>query len=151
MLRTAPLLMLLACGQTSETDHAGEIGVIGSIETVGAHEVFSRRVTGTNTEIVVSDGVGERVLVSEGTPDRPVLSADGSQVAFVWGKSGYASIWTVPFSGGAPTQVTNVGLEHTPGRRPDGFVPVPHGDSLHFDGDWLRWSSPEGDHAEKWR
>jgi len=157
MVRLLPLLLVLACGDASTlepaTDFAGEPGVVGAVaaDSKGAREAYAQRTVGTDTEIVVRDDGTERVLVSGGTPDRPVLSADGSQVAFVWGVTGFASIWIVPFTGGDPVQLTNVDLVPTPGHRPAGFVPVPHGDSLHFDGDWLRWTSPEGEHQERWR
>ncbi len=56
--------------------------------------------------------------------------------------------------GGAPVQLTNVGLEgikRRPGQPPPGFVPPPFDDSLTFEGHQLRWSSPDGPHEVRWR
>ena len=50
----------------------------------------------------------------------------GGQVFFVWGVSGMASIWRIPFNGGAPVQLTNAGLRPVPGTAPEGYLPVPH-------------------------
>ena len=76
-----------------------------------------------------------------------MLSSSGELVAFVYAPRGIASIGVVPFRGGSPLQLTNVGMERkkrAPGRPPDGFVPVPEGDSLVFVDNRLEWSTPQG-------
>jgi len=95
------------------------------------------------------EGDDVRVLVADGCPDRVALSHDGDRVAFVSGVTGIASVYLVPFAGGDPVQLTNVGLEDAPitvGRPPAGFVPPPHGGAPWFDGDVLRWVGPDGPH-----
>ncbi len=108
----------------------------------------------TRIEVVARDGDrwGEpRVLVEgEGRPDRVALDAAGERVAYVAAADGIAALWVVPFAGGEPVQLTNVGLASAPrepGQPPEGFVPVPHRGPPVFDGDRLTWTSPEGEHA----
>ncbi|MFT4976936.1 MAG: hypothetical protein ACI8S6_002841 [Myxococcota bacterium] len=98
---------------------------------------------------ISADGITQRRLVSEGSPDRAAISEDGEWVAFVSGQTGVASVWAVPFDGGAPQQLTNIGLEdapRVPGGPPPGFVPPPHDGSLSVQGDEVWWVSPVGQH-----
>ena len=117
------------------------------------------------SSIAVIDGRGvdgswsePRTLV--GHADRPALSPDGGQVAFVSGSSGIASVWLVPFEGGEPVQLTNRDLRspavspdaldgpvHPPGQPPAGFVPPPHTGPPRFEGDRLVWDAPDGAHG----
>ena len=89
---------------------------------------------------------GPRVLADG---DRPALSPDGEWVAFVSGRTGIASLWAVPFEGGAAAQLTNRGLASPAvhGRAPVGFVPPPHEGPPRFENDQLVWDSPVGVHA----
>lgn len=151
-----------------ESDAAGLPGLHGLVSEDARHtrRVWAWRDDGFSTQLVASESVGgtfpaPRTLVGpEGNPDRPAISPDGQAVAFVWGRSGLASVWVIPFhaapppsgkdgSTGEARQLTNVGLV-AGGGRPDGFVPPPI-DALHFDGDWLRWRSAEGEHQVRWR
>ncbi len=99
---------------------------------------------------LTGEAITRRRLVSDGSPDRVAITADGRWVAYVSGQTGIASVWVVPFDGGEPVQLTNVGLEalpRTPGAPPEGFIPPPHEGPLVIDGEWITWSSPEGEHA----
>lgn len=105
-----------------------------------------------------ADGRWERRLLVDagGRPDRVALSPDGSTVAFVWGRTGIASVYTVPADGSAPpVQRTNVGIEaqpRRPGQPPPGFVPPPGRDGLRFQGDELIWQDAQGnEHRTRWR
>ena len=85
-----------------------------------------------------------RVLEREGAPDRLALSGDGRWVAWFSGRSGIASLWAVPFEGGDPVQLTNVGLRSGTGGPPPGFVAPPVSDPPRFEGDVVTWKGPEG-------
>ena len=50
----------------------------------------------------LAEGIGERYSASP-----PSWSPDGKRIAFSWGKSGNFDIWTIPATGGEPTQITN--------------------------------------------
>lgn len=124
----------------------------------GTREIeVRRRVDNLFTELVAiehrSDGDRERVLVGgSAMPDRAALSPDGTVVAYVSGVSGVASVWTVPFAGGAPLQRTNVGLARPRGGPPPGFVDPPLDGAPWFVGDELRWTVPGGgEAAARWR
>lgn len=130
-----------ACDRVAYARQAGEVA-LSSIEVLDASELCGF-------------WKGPRVLVDHG--DRPALSPDGEQVAFVSGRSGIASLWLVPFDGGEPIQLTNRGLTspavspahldgpvHPPGQPPAGFVPPPHSGPPRFDGDRLVWDAPDG-------
>ncbi len=122
-------------------------GVSGSVAS-GERTVLARFRDGAmGSEIVAVEGGVERVLVPASfNADRPAISGDGERVAFVSGKTGLASIWVVPFAGGEPVQVTNVGVARRKGERgaPEGFVPPPVDDSLRFEGNALVWTAPDG-------
>lgn len=147
-----------------ESDRVPAAGPLGPerLDLAGERRVISRRAPGEPwAELVVSEKVGgvwqpDRVLVSgRANPDRPALSPDGEQVAFVSGLTGLASIWVMPFAGGEePIQVTNVDLhlvKRAPGQPPPGFQPPPVIDDLRFDGDDLVWTGPEGTLSARWR
>jgi hypothetical protein len=146
------LLLFLCAGCASIPEGRDQLGPPGA--TVGrASRVVDRAVwveridSGPFTRILARDGRGVREIVRLGAADRPVLSPDGGWVAFVYAPAGVAAIGLVPFEGGPPVQLTNVGVErhkHEPGVPPDGFVPVPHDDSLAFAGDRLVWDTPAG-------
>jgi hypothetical protein len=92
---------------------------------------------------------GPRRLESEGCPDRVAIDPAGDRVAYASGRTGIAALYLVDFVGGAPRQLTNVGLEDrppTPGAAPEGFVPPPHLGPPRFDGDALLWTAPDGEH-----
>jgi len=137
---------------------AGEIalaaGVVGvpSVSEGGARFVFARELPNDlATEVVAVEFLGggwtaPRVLAREGTPDLPAISPDGGRVAFVASAAGIASVWTVAFDGGAPVQLTNVGLRADGKGRPAGFVPIPLRDPPRFAGDRLVWTARDGAH-----
>jgi hypothetical protein len=87
-----------------------------------------------------------RMLTSRGSPDRVAISKDGRNVAFVAGADGLVALWVVPFDGGAPVQLTNLGLRSDRTGLPAGFVPVPHRSPPRFEGRELVWTAPDGEH-----
>lgn len=65
-----------------------------------------------------------------GPEDRPLFSPDGSKLAFVSGRTGWASVYVLDLQApeAEPVQLTNVGVEdqpRRPGEPPEGFVPPP--------------------------
>lgn len=89
-------------------------------------------------------------LALGGRPGR--LAIAGGMVAWVASPGGLPQVFVAPVDGSAaPRALTNVELDYTPGQAPEGFVPPPLGQSLRFDGDWLRWDSPVGPQAVRWR
>lgn len=99
--------------------------------------------------VAAADGWTPRTLVSEGCPDRAALDPAGGRVAFVGDRTGIASVYVAPLAGGAPRQLTNVGLEDLPPGQgpPPGFVPPPWDGPLRFDDGRLVWDGPDGPHA----
>lgn len=89
-----------------------------------------------------------RVLVGgdadAGSPDRVAISPDGQTVAFVRSSRGLPAVWVVPFTGGAPRQLTNVELARAPGGPPKGYLPPPHLQPPRFSGRALEWDSEAG-------
>lgn len=88
-------------------------------------------------------------LADGGRPGRLALS--GTHLAWVASPAGLPQVFVATVDGGQPRALTNSNLLYVPGHRPEGFVEPPLGDSLHFDGDWLRWTAPSGPGAVKWR
>ncbi len=81
------------------------------------------------------------------SPDRPALDPERGLLAYVSGApDGIAAIWVQRLDDGRRVQVTNVGLKRKKEGPPDGFVAVPHGDTLEFHGGKLRWTAPDGPH-----
>jgi len=84
-----------------------------------------------------ADAVADVTVLSQGhvvrlTEGRPAVvlavSPDGTEVAFLAATGGLPAVWTVAVAGGAPRQLTNVGVVRDPARRgrpPVGFVPPP--------------------------
>ncbi|MCB9687201.1 MAG: hypothetical protein H6735_19330 [Alphaproteobacteria bacterium] len=103
---------------------------------------------GSRLLAVERDGTSWTLVDASWNADRPALSADGTRVAFVSGRTGLASVWIVPFEGGEPRQLTNVGLRRVKGSTgaPEGFVPPPIDDGMHFEGEVLTWTAPDGVH-----
>jgi len=98
----------------------------------------------------------EVLLDAGGRPDRVSLSPGGEVVAFVWGRTGLASVYTVATDGGsAPVQRTNVGLESArrrPGGAPAAYVPPPEREGgLRFNGDRLEWDAAGRAWSVPWR
>lgn len=96
------------------------------------------------------DASGRAVtLMVGGHPDRLAITA--GQLAWVASAGSLPHVFTAPYDGRtASRMLTNVGVIYVPGRRPEGFVPPPLGESLRFDGAWLRWTSAEGTHQVPW-
>lgn len=121
-------------------------GVVGTVSRSADREVWTETVgSGPFTRVVARSGGEARTLVADA--DRAVLSPDGRWVAFVYAPDGLAAIGVVPFEGGAPIQLTNVGVagrKHAPDVAPEGFVPLPADDSLAFVGDGLAWDTVAG-------
>jgi hypothetical protein len=86
------------------------------------------------------------VLVPDGGPDRVAISDDGVTVVFVASWTGLPSVYAVPFTGGRPTQLTNLGLRQQPGRAPDGFEEPPHLGALSIVDGGVEWRAPDGPH-----
>ncbi len=125
-------------------------GLLGQPAVAGDRVVWARREGKGSALYALEPGSTPRRLLAEGTPDRPALSPDGERVVFTWSRTGIASLWTMPFAGGEPTQLTNLGLERaprTPGQPPAGFVPPPHRGPPEVGADGLvRWEGPDGLH-----
>ncbi|MDP2308093.1 MAG: hypothetical protein Q8P18_18865 [Pseudomonadota bacterium] len=90
-------------------------------------------------------------LVTSGRPDRLALSPDGSAVAYVGGHTGITSVWALPTRGGVPRQLTNVGVQATPGEAPLGFVPLPERGPVRFDGASVVWTAEGTERRATWR
>jgi hypothetical protein len=89
-------------------------------------------------------------LATGGRPGR--LALGGTWLAWVASPQGLPQVFVAPVNGTqAARALTNVGLDYTPGQAPAGFVAPPMRQSLHFDGDYLRWDSAEGPKAVRWR
>jgi hypothetical protein len=85
-----------------------------------------------------------------GRPGR--LAIGPGWLAWVASPAGLPQVFVAPANASAPPRaLTNVGLDYTPGRAPEGFVPPPLRSSLRFDGDFLRWDTAEGPRSVRWR
>lgn len=149
------LILLAALGCSPTEPPVDRAGAAEQVErTSSGRTVRTIREDGarsTRVEVELEDGSLIEVAPHDNA-DRAVLSEDGRHVAWVSGHTGLASVWVSEVRAGAePIQVTNVGIEPTPGRAPDGWTPPPHDDSLHFEGDHLVWDSPQGPQRERWR
>ncbi|MFT4625017.1 MAG: hypothetical protein ACI8PZ_003683 [Myxococcota bacterium] len=113
--------------------------------------VFSERVGEARLRAVQRDGTEWAVhtVVAAGDPGRAAISNDGDTIAYVASAGGLPAVFVVPFSGGEPVQLTNVGVSHDPSRGgpPPGFVPPPHEAPLAFEGDTVTWTAPDGRHT----
>jgi Tol biopolymer transport system component len=93
---------------------------------------------------------GQTKNITDGKTDdvRPHYSPDGDWVLFVsGGRTGLASFWQVPVSGGEPVQVTNSGLEEVNDR----FVPTPYDRTVWTqDRRWFVYDFKSGDRHEIW-
>lgn len=142
-----------------EADFTGPQDPVGPavFDASGNRRALSRRSADEmSTELVVAErsdtGWHERVLNSDGNPDRVAISHSGEHVAFCSATSGFASLYVQPFAGGEAIQVTNIGLvQEKRGGPPQGWTPPPTTDDLAFDGDFLVWTSEEGAHKVAWR
>lgn len=80
-----------------------------------------------NSDIFVAETKENGVVIQLTThisdDDIPVWSPDGTQILFVSGRTGVASLWMV--DGSNLTQVTNKGIIGGQGKPPAGFIPVP--------------------------
>lgn len=96
-------------------------------------------------------------LATGGRPGRLAIQPGGQaggtvMVAWVASPRGLPQVFTGSADGRiAPRALTNADLRYTPGQAPEGFVPPPLGQTLRFDGDWLRWEAPDGPRAVMWR
>lgn len=89
-------------------------------------------------------------VASGGRPDR--VAVDGSVVAWVASPDGLPQVFVGDTLGRSPPRpLTNVELTRPAGGPPAGFVPPPHRDTLHFDGDRLRWQTADGPREVSWR
>jgi len=152
-------LVLSADGRLALRSSDGEIALaaealeLPAISASGERIAFAaRRADGFSTAVeAVAYESGAwtdvRALVDDGgTPDRVAISPDGSRVAFAAPAGGVAALWIVAFDGGAPVQLTNVGVRKQGPREPAGFVPVPHRGPPRFEGNELVWEAPDGTH-----
>ena len=96
-------------------------------------------------------------LATGGRPGRLAIQPGGQaggtvMVAWVASPQGLPQVFAGSADGrAAPRALTNTDLRYTPGQAPVGFVPPPLGQSLRFDGDWLRWEAPDGPRAVRWK
>lgn len=103
--------------------------------------------------VTVPDGLVITPLLTEGRPDRLALAPDGATLVYVAGTTGITSVWSIPTVGGAPRQLTNVGVTRpgVPGTPPIGFVPPPERVAPRFVGERLVWSARGADWEAAWR
>jgi hypothetical protein len=89
-------------------------------------------------------------LATGGRPDRIAL-AEG-WVAWVASPAGLPQVFVATVDGNEPPRaLTNIDLAPGGGGPPPEFVPPPHRDRLHFEGDHLRWQGPDGPESVPWR
>ncbi|MGH9400397.1 MAG: TolB family protein, partial [Thermoanaerobaculia bacterium] len=101
-----------------------------------------------------------RPLTSDNAIDeRPAISPDGRQVAFVSDRGGFRSIWLVPIGGGAPRRIAPALVLDTLSWSPDGselLYAAPAGDVPGLyrvsvaDGKTLRLPTPGAAHSGAW-
>ncbi len=97
------------------------------------------------------EGDVQTLLDWPGPEDRPLFSPDGAQLAFVSGKTGWASVYVMDLASREVVQVTNEGVEdlpRKPGEAPEGFVPPPASnftwtaEGLSWEADAQSWTVP---------
>lgn len=140
-------------GVLARDDRVVVSGVVGSVAHVGDRVVAAVLVEApVNTDLVVIDGGSEpRRLHLDARPDRVALSPDGSHVAYVSGHTGWASVWVLDLDTLSARQLTNQVVTRRKGAPPRGFTPPPT-EPPRFEGDHLRWTTPDGaSHRVTWR
>lgn len=91
------------------------------------------------------------LLATGGRPGRLAIQSNGPMVAWVASPEGIPQVFVASTDGKIPPKaLTNVGLQRILGQAPVGFVAPPLRQSLHFDGDLLRWDAPEGPLSVRW-
>jgi hypothetical protein len=133
-----------------------------AISTDGARVAWSRAPRQPpETEIAVMTceggtwGAPRTLARGPGSPDRAAITPDGAWVLWFSSVSGVPALWTAPFAGGEPKQITNRGVTRegaSPGHPPTGFLPPPHRGTVSveaLDGGRYRarWEGPDGEHA----
>ncbi|UCE05139.1 MAG: PD40 domain-containing protein, partial [bacterium] len=106
----------------------------------GSQIAFDLIIGGSGIWIVPTGGGIAKLLVEDAW--HPSWSPDGSMIAFSSGSShpipASGDIWTIPSSGGTPTQVTfDPAVDITPAWSPDG--------------DWIAFSSDHGGNFDIWK
>lgn len=126
-------------------------GLLGDPVSDGAHLCASDEGDGGRGRLRCWDrGLHVVTLATGGRPGR--LALDPAMLAWVASPTGLPQVTVAPVDGSAPARaLTNVDLQRVPGRAPAGFVPPPLGRSLRFDGDLLRWDTPDGPRELRWR
>lgn len=119
------------------------LSVDGVVVARGVHA--EPAVSGANLAWASEAGivVNERLRVPGVRADRLALSPDGAQLAYVAPANGLSSVWIVATEGGAPRQLTNVGLSPAKRGAPEGWVAPPRAGPPRFEGDRLRWDGGE--------
>lgn len=102
-------------------------------------------------ELACFGGPGPGLRLHGGRPDRLVLSPDGAFLAWFASPQGVPALHLAPTDGSAPPRRLTPAAPRPGGGRPEGFVPPPHRGAARFDGDLLRWESPEGPVELRWR
>jgi hypothetical protein len=123
---------LLASGVKGEISSAPNGGLLFTADTDGEGTGDTRVV------LAAADGALNVLADAEGVDDRGSLSPDGVTVVFVSGRTGMASLFRTTIHGGAPVQLTNIGLTRpelpelsgdevdvAEDAAPAGFVPPP--------------------------
>ncbi|MEZ4318845.1 MAG: hypothetical protein R3F61_15125 [Myxococcota bacterium] len=80
-----------------------------------------------------------QVVGTDTRPDRLALSGDGTRIAYVSGRSGWASVYVRSLVTGDEAQLTNVGLVRAASGPPEGFVAPPR-EAPVFRGDQVCWA-----------
>lgn len=96
-------------------------------------------------------GAAPGLRLEGGRPDRLALSPDGAWLAWFASPQGVPALHLAPTDGSAPPRLLTPAQARPGGGRPEGFVPPPHRGAPWFDGDLLRWESPEGPVERPWR
>ncbi len=87
----------------------------------------------------------QRLTSAPGAESRPVISPDGSQVAYVGSFDGNAEVFVLPVSGGTPTRLTvHPGRDMPVAWSPDGASVLIRSDRAHPHGEYEFFTVPAG-------
>jgi Tol biopolymer transport system component/DNA-binding winged helix-turn-helix (wHTH) protein len=98
-------------------DSASQIGSGGLDWTPDGRIIYTSLASGhKNLWIIHADGTQAKPLTTEAqdNADRPSVSADGQQVIFNSGRSGFPRVWRIDVNGKSPTELTHGSLDLNP-------------------------------------